>query len=397
MTEYPRLYLAVDNCFAYRRWTAPADWAAAVKDLGLAIVEASADTECDPLYTTPAYLADWVAEVQRVRAETGVRVANLYSGHGTYATTGLAHTDPRIRDRILNDWLKVMARVAAGLGAGLGFACHAFAEPVMQDPAAYAAAAEDLYARLAELAAYAAACGVPAIGLEQMYTPHMIPWTLAGATHLLAEVYRRSGQPFYLTIDTGHMHGQRKFLRPGRPRLEELCAQYRARGNLAGAWLGPRTAYRLVERAALAPVPNGRELLDEAEPEMGRYPYMFAAEEDGDPYLWLARLGCYSPIIHLQQTDGQGSAHLPFTARWNATGIIHPPQVLAALARSYEAPPAAPGLPPRCREIYLTLEVFAATADLPVDILAGLQESVAYWRRWVPRDGVRLDELPLAG
>ncbi len=192
------------------------------------------------------------------------------------------------------------------------------------------------------------------------------------------------------------MNGQRKFLRPGRPRLEEMAEQYRERGNLAGAWLGPATAYRLVQQAALAPPAPAGALLDQAEAEMRRFPYMFAAEEDGDPYLWLARLGCYSPIIHLQQTNGQGSAHLPFTERWNATGIIHPAQVLAALARSYAAPAPA-GLPPRCAEIYLTLEVFAATADLPVDILAGLQASVAYWRRWVPRDGVGLDELLLAG
>jgi sugar phosphate isomerase/epimerase len=392
MADSPLIYLAIDNCFASRRWTDPLDWAAVVKDLGLQYVEASADNECDPLYTGPGYLADWVAQVRQARDLTGVAVANFYSGHGTYATTGLTHTDPRIRDRILNDWLKVMAALAAQVGAGLGFACHAFSEPVIQDPAAYAAAEIDLYARLAELARYAAERGTQSVGLEQMYTPHMIPWTLAGSAHLLREVYARSGQPFYLTIDTGHQCGQRRFLRPGRAQLEAALDRCRATGSLAGAWLGPRSAYDRLRAAARAPAAQAQGYLEQAEAEMDRYPYLFAAAEDGDPYLWLERLGAYSPIVHLQQTPGEKSAHQPFTARNNAAGIIHPRPVLEALARGYAAPPD-PALPPRCEAIYLTIEVFAGTGDLPVDLLEALDETVRYWRRWVPRDGLRLEEL----
>ena len=117
----PSIYLAIDNCFASRRWTHPSDWSAVVKDLGVSYVEASADNECDPLYMGPAFLEDWVGQVRQAKDETGVAVANFYSGHGTYATTGLTHTDPRVRDRILNDWLKVMAELAAQVDAGLGF------------------------------------------------------------------------------------------------------------------------------------------------------------------------------------------------------------------------------------------------------------------------------------
>jgi hypothetical protein len=293
---------------------------------------------------------------------------------------------------MLNDWLKVMAGVAAQVGTGLGFACHAFSEPVMQDPAAYAAAEEDLYARLAELAGYAAERGTQSVGLEQMYTPHMIPWTLAGSAHLLREVWARSGKPFYLTIDTGHQWTQRRFLRPSRAQLEAALSHCRATGSLAGTWLGPRSAYEHVRAAAQAPVAQAEGYLEQAEAEMDRYPYLFAAPEDGDPYLWLERLGCYSPIIHLQQTRGDRSAHLPFTRTNNAAGIIHPRPVLEALARSYLAPPD-PALPPRCEAIYLTIEVFAGTGDLPVDLLEALDETVRYWRGGVPRDGMRLEEL----
>ena len=86
----PRIYLAIDNCFASKRWTDPLDWARIVHQLGLGFVEASADNECDPLYADPGYLKDWVGEVQSACKGTGVRVVNLYSGHGTYTTLGLA-------------------------------------------------------------------------------------------------------------------------------------------------------------------------------------------------------------------------------------------------------------------------------------------------------------------
>ena len=50
-------------------------------------------------------------------------------------------------------------------------------------------------------------------------------------------------------------------------------------------------------------------------------------------------------------------------------------------------------MPPPCEDIYLTLEMFSGTADFPVDILAGMAESVEYWRRYVPNDGLTLQDL----
>ena len=41
----------------------------------------------------------------------------------------------------------------------------------------------------------------------------------------------------------------------------------------------------------------------------------------------------------------------------------------------------------------LTLEVFAGTAELPVDILNKVKDSAAYWRQFIPEDGMPLDEL----
>src|SRR2546423_6791181 len=53
-----------------------------------------------------------------------------------------------------------------------------------------------------------------------------------------------------------------------------------------------------------------------------------------DPYAWLERLGSEAPVVHLQQSDGVGDHHWPFTEETNAKGRIRPDEVLAALDRS---------------------------------------------------------------
>ena len=391
-TRFPRIYLAIDNCFASKRWTAPGEWARKVREIGLEYVEASADTECDALYTTPAYRKGWIDDVRRAVDQTGVRVANLYSGHGTYGTLGLAHTDVRLRDHMQHAWLGVMAGLAACLGAGLGFFCHAFAESVLQAPGAYAAAKKDLYTRLAQVAALAADLDVRYLGVEQMYTPHQIPWTRQGARELVCEVYAKGEHPFYITIDVGHACGQTRFQRLERAELARAVAEGRLRGRPEELWLGPASAYRLFDDAIANGHTDPSMWGERIESEMSHYPHLFADPEDGDPYAWLEDLGSYSPIIHVQQTPGDSSPHLPFTSRWNAQGIIRGEEVLRAIGRSYERP-ARPELPPPCEEVYLTIEVFPAVTDLPVDIVTRLQESVRYWRQFVPDDGLRLDEL----
>ena len=389
----PKIFLAIDNCFASKRWTEPAEWISVIKDLGLFYVEASADNECDPMYMGSEYLSGWTAKVKSASTQTGVKVVNLYSGHGTYATLGLAHTDKNIRDRFLNEWLKPMSRAAGELGAGLGFFCHAFSDAVLQDPIRYLAAEDDLYARLAELADYASSHACRSIGVEQMYTPHQIPWTVSGADKLLREVNRRSKSPFYLTIDTGHQCGQRKFVRPDLVRLKDLLRNARNGTVESSVWLGPKSAYAWFQEVLRQPVSIEDTAIAEIDREMDKYPHLFATYEDGDPYRWLELLGCYSPIVHLQQTTGKSSAHLPFTKEHNATGIISGDKVLQALSRAYQNGQLPEGMPKKCDEIYLTLEMFSGTAELNCDILNRLRETVRYWRTYIPEDGLTLNQL----
>ena len=369
MTTSPRIRLAVDNCFASKRWTEPAEWMRIVRDLGLRYVEASADNECDPLYHGVPALEKWRDKCRRASAETGVKVVNLYSGHGTYATLGLAHTEPEVRDRFLNLWLKPMAKLAGELGAGLGFFCHAFPDSVLQSPERFQHAECDLFRRLAALATYAAECGCNKVGVEQMYTPHQIPWTIVGATKLLREVRREAQRDFYLTIDVGHQCGQWKFRRPERSEWEQRTA----------LWAG-----RLPVRKQTP--------FEDVQKEMEHCPWLFASEEDGDPWRWLGELGRYSPIIHLQQCDGKSSPHWPFSADRNALGIIEPENVLRALAHAYRQPPES-GMPAPCDEICLTLEIFSGTGEFNRDILAKIKESGAFWRKWIPEDDLTLDKL----
>ena len=383
--RYPKIYLAIDNCFASKRFTHPSEWAEVIRDLGLTYVEASADNECDPMYMGQEYLSWWSGEVKKAMAATGIVVANLYSGHGTYATLGLSHTHPIVRDRFLNKWLKPMAKTAASVGAGLGFYCHAFTDSVLQDPQKYAEAEHTLYRDLAELAAFGAAEGLGILGVEQMYTPHQIPWTVEGSEKLLREVYLIGGAPFYLTVDVGHMNGQRKFSRPDDDKIREMHARYRAGDPVPELWLGPKEAARLFENSDSLP-------LDEISALMDEYPHMFAPAEDGDPYRWLERLAGYSPIIHLQQATATSSPHWAFTKENNARGIVEPEKVLRAIKAHYDAAPAE-GLPPLLPDLYLTLEIFTGTADINRAVLQRIRESVAYWRAFIPEDGLTLDRL----
>jgi D-erythrulose 1-phosphate 3-epimerase len=385
MTQYPRIHLTMDNSFATKRWTTPDEWARIIRGFGVSCIEASADTEADPFYCGADYLDGWLDEVLEASQKHGVRVVNFYTGYTTYRTLGLAHPDIRVRQRVVEGWLKVMARLAARIHAGLGFYLHAFPERVLEDPAAYAEAKDRLYDVLAEVGRFAGETGRTPIVVEQMYAPHQIPWTVDGTLEYLAEVSRRSGFPAYVAIDTGHQTGQHRFLRASREEIDRFL-----KGGGSVPYVGSDSAYAMLEGVASGA--GARDTAARVEKEMDRFPHLFATARDCDLYQWLEEAGCYSPIVHLQQSNGKSSSHLPFIAANNAVGIVQPLEVLRAIARSYERPQRA-GMPPRCEDIYLTFEIFPHTSDRGRDILPVFAESVKYWRQWVPTDGADLQSL----
>lgn len=387
MQKNPKIYLAIDNCFASKRWTDPEEWMNVIKSLGLNYVEASADNECDPLYLGSEYMKRWSEKVLESSQKTGVIVKNLYSGHGTYATLGLAHTDPDIRKRFLEKWLYPMCDTAVATGAGLGFYCHAFADSVLQDPDFYELYKKTLYNDLGSLAKYAASNGCKYVSCEQMYSPHQIPWTVNGTYEFLKETKKASGENhMYVTVDCGHQSGQRKFLRPTRSQIKNFLSDYKKDIRTTKLWFGSEAAYKLAENSS-------KECdVDLIEAEMDKHPYMFADNIDGDTYEWLRKFACFSPIIHLQQTNGVKSSHLPFTPEHNESGIIKGDKVIDAIKQSFSQP-KDDTLPNEVNEIVLTLEIFSGTADINKDILYKIEQSVKYWREFIPQDGLSLDQL----
>ena len=386
----PLLFLAIDNCFCSKRWTRPCDWMPLIRTLGLSSVEASADTECDPLYLGEAYMLDWVRQVLELKETTGVHVANLYSGHGTYSTIGLTHTDVRVRKHFRDQWICRQADTAAQLGAGIGFFAHAFSEPILQDAQWYGRALEALHEDLAHIARHAAAVGAKAASLEQMYTPHQPPWTIEGAERMLRAVMSGGATPFYLTLDLGHMNGQRHFLKPSQDQVLDWLERTKAGEACGRIWLGPDRAFGFFRKAVQGSITN-REALDRIQESIHAFGHLFSSPADGDVHAWLRRFGRYSPIIHLQQSDGLSSPHWPFSEAFNRAGIIQGRAVLESLAASYSQP-LEEGMPPPCGTIHLTLEPFIGTAEDKHEALENISESIRYWRRLVPRDGIRLSE-----
>jgi hypothetical protein len=392
MMQSPRVFLALDNCFAIKRWVRPRDWMQVGRELGFTYMEASADNEIDALYSDERYMAKWAEEAKAAQAETGVRLANFYSGYQTYRTVGLAHHDAGMRKRLVDEWLKRMVDLADDLEAGLGFHMFAYTDEVLQDPKKHADTTDLIIDQLQEVAEYAR--DRVQVSIEQMYSPHQPPWTIAGTIDFLERVYRPSGAPVYTTIDFGHQIGQTRYRRPAKGDLAAAIARAEAGKSTADMWMGPEKAYALLDRIA------GQELSDadrhslarEIEEAAAAFPYLFAEERDGDLYAWIEEVGRYSPIMHLQQTDGVHSGHRAFTPETNKDGIVRPDEVLAALARSF-AQPAEEGMPPPVEDIYLTFEVFAGTAETNRQVIEKLTQSCEYWREYVPRDGMLLSEL----
>ena len=359
----PKLYLAIDNCFACKRWVKPMDWMLLVRDMGLTMVEQSADTECDPLYMGSDYTREWIELVRRGSDRTGVCVKNVYSGHGTYSTCGLTHRHDGVRLRFREHWMKPQADAARALGAGFGFFAHGIENSALQSKELYEERLNTLYGDLAELAGYAEQKGLSYIGLEQMYAPHMPPWTIEGAGELIRQVFARAGAPMYITLDIGHMNGQQFFL---KPESKEIIRSLRAAisgMDVRRPWLGSARAhelYHLAVEGMLSPE-NAAECIVR---DMNENPHLFARPVDGNIWSWIETLGKYSPIVHLQQSDGKSSPHWPFSRTFNEKGVASGEKLIDSLARAFERPDA-PGMPEAVDEVVLTLEPFVGTAANP--------------------------------
>ncbi len=385
----PKISIGIDNCFAIKRWTTPAEWTRVIRDMGLTYIECVTDIDNEPLLMPAEYIRDWADAVNEAQAKYGTQVVMLYSNNSTYDTTGLAHPDPRVRAHIIRHWFGNCMDMAAQIGANLGYYVQAFPEEILFDRQRYDIASEHMRQSMTLINSLAQDKGIEKVALEQMYTPHQIPFSVTGMKALMEDILQHSGKPLYVTEDVGHHCPY--YLVPTAAQLQRAYVRYCEDGFIP-VWLGSREALALFTRERRR---DGR--LDTADlnalmADIAQNGHLFNAPEDTDCYYWLAQLGCYSPVIHLQQTDGTYSSHKGFTPENNAAGIIHPVKVLQALQKSYAALPEA-GMPPRCEHLYLILELYMSTRDIGYQGLYQIAQSVEYLRRFIPRDGMRLSEL----
>jgi len=386
--NYPRIYLVLDNCFAIKRWIKPMEWMEISRDLGFKYVQASTDNEIDPLFCTDEYMDGWFEEVKAQQKKLDMQLVNFYTGYQTYRTVGLAHYDAGIREKITDGWIKkLIVRIADLNAKGLGFSFFAIPHAVLQDPAEYKRVMEMLIRQMADIAAFAYDNGRVQVSYEQMYAPHQPPFTIKGTKEFIKRVYEKNNKPSYVTIDVGHMVGQKKFTRPSRDAIMDAIEMKKA------IWLGSDAAQIMFEQAAgLENDAQKTKTVDRIEADIHAHEYLFSGAEDSDVYQWLDAAACYSPIMHLQQTDGVTSSHAAFTPENNARGIIRGDRLLGSIKKSYELNHADP-LQEMVEDIYLSFEIFASNIETGREIIAKLKQTVDYWRKWVPEDGMKVDEL----
>ena len=389
----PKLYVAMDTCFAIKRWVLPSEWMPVIQYMGAQSIEASTDNEIDPLFAPENYLQDWFDDVAKLEETYHMKVRSFFTGYQTYRTAGLTHPDARVRTKLKNLWFKPLIQGAGKLGADIGFSFHAIREADLASQEAYETAVGIAIDEYAELASYAKENKGVKLCCEQMYAPYQHPFTIESSKKLIHDVYGKNHDPFYIAVDVGHMVGQRKYRLPNIEQIIQAVGMQRNEGRNRGIWLGPEYSYRMVKEQALSNSRSdlvfAKQLLKDLQ---NSFAHMFSHDErDDDPHAWLKELGAYSPIIHLQQTNGKTSSHAPFTSETNKEGIISPRSVLEALKKSYTMPDD-PTMPPKTDRITLAFEIFISNTMYPHDALDELKESVQYWKQYIPRDGMTLDE-----
>lgn len=384
----PKIYLGIDNCFAIKRWTSPMEWGRVVREMGLQYIEAVPDLECEPLLTPPDYRKDWIHDVNRMKAELGIDVVMSYSNNSTYDTIGFSHPDERIRNYLVDKWFANFINVAASIGSDLGYYVQATPENMLFDKEARRLAKKTAFDCMVRINKIAGEKGIRHIALEQMYTPHQPPFTIAEMKKLILDVTRVSGFPFYFTEDVGHHCVS--YLRPDEDSLQRACKRYREDGYIE-IWLGSLEAIAIFKSGALRGELSNSEISSLME-DFELNSDQFSGKKDTDCYSWLSEIGAWSPVIHMQQTDGNHSSHLPFLPANNTKGIINPLTVLEKLHECY-ARPSEEGFPPKCDNIYFIQEIYFSTKDIGYQVLHDLKASTDYLRRFIPHDGMRLSEL----
>jgi hypothetical protein len=376
-SKYPRVHLAIDNCFAIKRWPRPHEWARVIKEDigGIFCVEASTDLEIDPQFCNREYINQWIDEAKFCESKYDTKITSFYSGYVTYRSVSLLNWSKLYREQFLSNYVYATIDLAKEFDALAGGTLQAFSDDILQSPTKFLEAEKMLNDYAILCSEYANKKGV-IYGFEQMYTPTQGWWRINDVKKYLREIYSVSQSPLYTTIDTAHMAGQHLFHYPTDQMLRTMSLNRSCSGcNI------PDEVKKMIE--------SGSDYED-IKTCIEKYPYWFSEREDSDVYRWLEELACYSPIMHLQQTNGSYSSHKPFTKKYNENGIIKPKEVLESIVKCYDQPVDFK-MPPRVKDIYLSFELFFGVTDSKYEIIDAMKESVAYWRNIISEDGQSAD------
>ena len=118
---YPRIYLAINNCVLYKRWTRPDEWGRIIRDMGIYYIEASADNELDPLYTGEEHLRRWVDEVRAFPPGSYYYDGKFVKYEDIAAVHGYVHEDIDVITKNIHDKLTEGVKKRLDADAPLGF------------------------------------------------------------------------------------------------------------------------------------------------------------------------------------------------------------------------------------------------------------------------------------
>jgi len=91
----------------------------------------------------------------------------------------------------------------------------------------------------------------------------------------------------------------------------------------------------------------------------------------GDPHAWLETLLPWTRVVHLQQTDGKGDRHWPFTPETAKVGIVHPQRTVEVMKDS------------PFEQVDLVFELGHALDAPDQQIIDEHKWSVEAWAKWV--------------
>jgi hypothetical protein len=198
----PELLLGINNCFAVKRWPAPADWSAVTVDaLGLTTCQLSLDLL--PTSLDSAAAAEYMHEARAETTARGLDIHSTFTGLAAYASNLLLSDSTYARDAA-EKWYCDMIDLTVIAGArGFGGHIGALSVPASRDPAAAKTLLADMMTRMHRIATYAKNAGLQFLLFENLAVAREYGHTIEEA-QALEVTLAGSAVPWILCLDLGH-------------------------------------------------------------------------------------------------------------------------------------------------------------------------------------------------